>query len=104
MPAPTEVHMPASAPAKSAVQLVFQVAMVAQRVLTCRRVRQYPSRLPRQSSHCGVRRYAPAMRRLASYLAHRLSRDRRHNFQQMPRARITVKRARHLPDVPGKVR
>jgi hypothetical protein len=105
MPALPEVDMPAAnSPAKSAVQLVLQVAMVTQRVLTGTRVRQYPSRLPGQCSHSGVWCYAPAMGRLASHMPHRLACNRRHDFQKMPCTRITVKSARHRPDVLGEVR
>jgi hypothetical protein len=67
-------------------------------------VTQNPSRLLRQSSHRGVWRYAPAVGRLASHMAYRAPRDRRHDFQKMPSVRITMKSARHPPDTLGEVR
>ena len=100
-----EVSRPAAnSSAKSAVQLVLQVAMVTERMLPCSWVSQYPSRLLRQSAHRGVWRYAPAVRSLASHMAHRFACDRRHDFQQMTRARIAVKSTRHLTDTFGEVR
>jgi len=59
----------------AAVELVLQPAMMAKRVPPMPRVRQNSSRLPRQGSHRHARRYASAVRCLASQAAHRAPRD-----------------------------
>jgi hypothetical protein len=86
------------------VEPALQVPMVPQCKLPLRGMSQDPSRMPCESAHRCVRRYAAAVRSLTSHRANSAPRDPWNNLQQMAGLRIAVEAAGNLGYALGEMR